>query len=401
MLVNPQGPQMATAIIAGAGVGGLATGVALKRAGWTVKVCERYEGLRTAGTGLTLWPNGVRVIEELGLGGSLRAISERLRTYLTLSEDGEIVTRNDLDALADRFGAHMVGVHRPSLNAMLADQLGESELEFLRQVMEFKEEAEAIRVTFGDGSEMVGDCLLGADGIHSSVRDRLWGDVEICYTGLVRWRGVFQLNEVDVDPAVLVNVYGNRGHFGWLAIGHGAAYWYATGRELDDRKTFEAYFGAMTRTPVPSILEATPDSTWIRNRLLVPPKPLKKWGMGRVTLLGDAAHPMMPGKAQGACQALEDAAALERYLRECTHIVDCLRAYEAERLPRANRVVEASSHAFEFARDISEGEREWGSSLRDPASLVETYHQDVEGPLASPSNGPRPALAWKERANDR
>lgn len=364
-------PQL---LVAGAGVGGLAAGVALRKAGLNVTVFERDPELRTTGAGLTLWPNGVRVIYSLGLEREFDEISARLRTFLTLSNKGESLIEDDLNLLAERFGAPMAGVHRLELNAMLARALGkERPVRFGCELVAFRENDQGVVCDLDTGDSLLGDGLVGADGIHSTVRHGLFGEVELQQTGLVRWRGIFQLADVDVDPDALIHVLGDKGHMGWLGIGRGQAYWYATGEGLGEWSAFSSYFGSWTKSPVPAVLRATPEETIIRNELLDPVGTLDPWGAGKITLLGDAAHPMMPGMAQGACQALEDAKMLARCISTEHTLESGFRAYEVARTAKANRVVELSRYAFNSGK-LEEAEPE----ALDSVALVDAYYRDIE-----------------------
>jgi 2-polyprenyl-6-methoxyphenol hydroxylase-like FAD-dependent oxidoreductase len=240
-------------------------------------------------------------------------------------------------------------VHRKDLNAMLAENLGVDLISFGHQLERFHDEGDTVVCDFANGERASGDFLIGADGVHSTVRTQLvGGPVTMRSDNLVRWRGVFDLEEADVPPTVQYDAIGEKGHFGWLPIGKGLAYWFSTGDGLEEFDAFHAYFSSWSKTPVPAILEATPDETLISNTLLEFQTHLDAWGVGRVTLLGDAAHPMLPGMAQGANQALDDAAALAASLRDASDVESALRAYEERRAPRAHLVVELSRRLFDF-----------------------------------------------------
>ncbi|MGE0237657.1 MAG: FAD-dependent monooxygenase [Parvibaculaceae bacterium] len=336
------------ALVCGAGISGLSIGIALKRMGWEVSVFDKDSELRVAGAGLNLWPNGVRVLRELGLGPRYQAISASLDYYRTFSADGKVVAVDDLRDWPDRYGAPLSGVYRRDLSAMLVDALGRERLHLGRKVVGV-EQRETVICRFENGEAVEGDVLIGADGINSAVRTSLFGQQEFSSDGLTRWRGLFDLANVNVDPRSEGEVWGSDGHLGYLPIGKGRAYWYATARGItDDPAKAREHFRAWEGSAVPSLICATELSSMLRNELHEFVRPLPHWSKGRITLMGDAAHPMLPGMAQGANQALEDVRALSRALDSHEDIEIALQAYEQERIPWVAPVVRYSRSLFDF-----------------------------------------------------
>jgi 2-polyprenyl-6-methoxyphenol hydroxylase-like FAD-dependent oxidoreductase len=340
---------MTEALICGAGVGGLASGVYLDRAGFDVRLFEQSPELRTAGVGINIWPNGVAAIYGMGLREEYEAISASVSHYRTVTDKGVEISVVDVSDWSERYGAPLTGVHRKDLNAMLAENLGFDHINFEHRLARFDDDGDAVKVDFENGVQASADFLVAADGVYSVVRPQLLGeDVAMRTDNLVRWRGVFSLEEAGVPPTFQQDAIGEKGHFGWIPIGKGLAYWFSTGEGLEDWDAFFDYFGSWHKTPVPAIIDATPIDTRISNTLLEFVEHLDSWGVGRVTLLGDACHPMLPGMAQGANQALDDARALAACMREASDVESGLRAYEQIRAPRAHLVVELSRRLFEF-----------------------------------------------------
>ena len=336
------------ALVCGAGISGLSAGIMLSQMGWDVAVFEKDDELRVAGAGLNLWPNGVRVLKELGLGPQYEAISASLDYYRTFSSSGEVVAIDDLRDWPDRYGAALSGVYRRDLSSMLVAALGSQRLHLGLQVVRI-EQTDEVKCWFANSETAVGDLLIGADGIQSAVRTALYGPQDFTSEGLVRWRGLFELANVDVDPLAEVEVWGAGGHLGYLPIGKGWAYWFAAASGItDDPEAMRAFFGDWRGSPVPALVEATEPSTIIRNEIRDFVTPLGQWSMGRVTLVGDAAHPMLPGMAQGANQALEDVRALKIALTSHDDLERALQAYERERIPLVGRVVRQSRSLFDF-----------------------------------------------------
>ena len=336
-------------LICGAGVGGLATGICMRQAGFDVTVFEQHPELRTAGVGLNLWPNGVRVLNGLDVGDEFSAISAAMVRYRTMASDGRITSDVDISHWPEPYGAPLTGVHRRELNALLARHLGYENLRFDHQLARYEQDADTITCHFGNGVVETGHVLIGADGVGSRVRNgMLGGEPEFFTDNLVRWRGVFTCAEVGTEEDVQYDAVGDLGHFGWIPIGGGRAYWFATGEGMEQYDDFLEYFESWSDTPVPAIIRATPDDTLIGNTLAAFREHLPSWTDGRAALLGDSAHPMLPGMAQGANQTLQDAEALARHLRPGCDVPQALRDYERDRIPRANRMVEYSRMLFDF-----------------------------------------------------
>jgi 2-polyprenyl-6-methoxyphenol hydroxylase-like FAD-dependent oxidoreductase len=201
-------------------------------------------------------------------------------------------------------------------------------------------------VELAGGREERCDLLVGADGLHSAVRDRLLGEHKPRYAGFTAWRGLAELGEARKDGGF--EAWGRGRIFGLVSLGGGRFYWYATKNapegqpDAPGRRKAELLelFGGW-HEPVPSVVRGTGEQEILRNDVY-DREPLERWGEGRVTLLGDSAHPMTPNLGQGACQAIEDAAELTRCVGEGDNIEAALRLYEERRSERAALVVQRS-----------------------------------------------------------
>jgi 2-polyprenyl-6-methoxyphenol hydroxylase-like FAD-dependent oxidoreductase len=362
------------ALICGAGVGGLSAGIALQRAGFEVVVFERSPDLRVSGFGLNLWPNAGRALNSLGLQSAYAAISVPLRRYWTLASTGEVIYRRDVADWAERFGAPATGVYRRELSNMLAEALGTEHIRFGHELVDVREEGQRVVCAFAGGDEAVGDLLVGADGIYSKTRACLYGPLPLRENPhhAYRWRGEIRLADTDVDPEAETEVFGGRAFFGTIPTGDGRAYWFASGPGINSLGDFMACYGAWEHTHVPGTIAATAGQEIQPTKLLDLAEPPTRWTRGRVTLLGDAAHPMMPDLAQGASQTFVDSEVLGECLSGGTAVADGLREYEERRRPAAYSVVELSRRGmFTRARDGSDGEEV------DPIAL--RYERGVEG----------------------
>jgi 2-polyprenyl-6-methoxyphenol hydroxylase-like FAD-dependent oxidoreductase len=325
------------AAVVGAGIGGLAAGIALRRAGWEVTVYEAAPKMEPLGAGLSIWPNGVRALHELGLA-DLAAAAPRPDGALRRA-DGSILAAFDPEVLEARFGAPLVGFHRADLQEGLLLALGP---ERLRTGMRLEDAADG-ELRFGDGSTVRAELIVGADGLNSTVRMALLGDSEPRDSGLVAFRGVARLD----GPVPAGEWWGRGSVAGLLELGGGRVYWYFARRGEPDRAalpTLVAEYG----TPIREAVSRTGAEQVLVHRLY-DRAPVSSWSRGTTTLLGDAAHPMLPFLGQGACAALEDAVELGASLTAEGDVEVALAAYERARVKRTAALVAGSRKAGKAA----------------------------------------------------
>jgi len=348
-------PQIA---IIGAGIGGLAAACALRRHGFAVTVYERAAELGEVGAGLQIGPNAVKVLRALGVFEALRPLAFDPTNTVSLAwDDAHLRFREPLRATAAaRFGAPYVMAHRADLHRVLMERLPDAGIVRNAQCVGTASTATGARADFADGRTIEADVVVGADGINSAVRETLFGPQPARYTGQMAWRCMVPIACVPtrVGPGGAVAV-GRDEYVGWIGPdGHVICY------PIRGGETYNIFAGHVSEAWVdeswsvpssvaellagyagwnPALLDMLGEVRecfkWgIRDR-----DPLPRWTVGRVTLLGDAAHPMMPTLAQGAAMALEDAYALARNLaRHRDDPARGLAAYDAERVPRASKV---------------------------------------------------------------
>lgn len=335
-------------IIIGGGIGGLAVAIALRQANIDAVVFERAGAYREVGAGLTLWPNAVNALRKIGLGDKLDRLavpqlSGGIRTWR-----GDVLLATSVDEVEQRFGAPPVVVHRAELLALLNGALKPDEPCFNAPLTRFAQDSRGIEATFADGSTADADLLIGADGLHSVVRAQLWGRAAPRYAGYTAWRAVVPYDTAQLPDGIGGETWGCGARFGIVPMSDQRVYWFATlnapegqrngvgGHKQELTELFRGW-----HAPISDIIAATDDAAILRNDIYDRP-PLRRWSAGRVTLLGDAAHPMTPNLGQGACQAIEDAVVLANCLRNCGDPAAGLHAYEAARRARTNRVVAQS-----------------------------------------------------------
>ena len=336
------------AIIVGGGIGGLAAAIALGRTGVEAVVFERAEELREIGAAVTLWANATKALKKLGVYDAVREAGGADLGGEIRSWRGERISEISADQLRSNLGEANLAVHRADLQGALLAALPRGTVRLGSELLGFDQEGAGVVARFADGSEERGDLLLGADGIHSSVRARLFGRSAPRYAGYTAWRGVADAGNGLLPEEVGLNLWGRGSEFGLAGIGGGRFYWFVTRNapegEAEDaqgrkREVLDLLGGWYE--PARAAVEATAASKILRNDIY-DRDPLERWGAGRVTLLGDAAHPMTPNLGQGACQAIEDAVVLGGCLRKGGEVVSSLRLYEARRIPRTADVVRRS-----------------------------------------------------------
>ena len=326
---------MVRAVGGGGGIGGLGSAIALRRAGWDVTVLERAQNVTPIGAGLTLWPNALSALDALGVGDRIRSAGQAAGGS-TRTASGRVLSQ----------GADL---HRILLDALPTGCLVTD--------AEVTDVDASGRVTWrgpGGTTTVTADLVVGADGIHSTVRSRLWpaasGPV---YSGTTAWRAVTTWH----GPLPAGISLGRGAEFGMVPVGGGRVYWYgavnapampkgASQRGMGDEwASVHRHFGAW-HDPIPALLAATRPEALLRHDIYHLATPLPSYVEGRVALVGDAAHAMTPFLGQGACQALEDAVVLAQ-------LADDLAEYDRQRRPRTQQVARASLRTGRFGQQLS------------------------------------------------
>ncbi|MFC8797174.1 FAD-dependent monooxygenase [Promicromonospora sp. NPDC057138] len=322
------------AIVVGGGIGGLATALALHRIGWRATVLERAPGLGEVGAGMSQAPNALRALAELGVEAEARAVG--VPTYSTSNlrrPDGRYLQRARPGDTTPLLGLHRADLHRVLLDAVPGDWLHTD-----AAVTDVRQDGDQVTVTAG-GTEYQADLVVGADGIRSAVRTRLWPDAASPrYLGRTAWLGVADVTGVTGDLTGSVTM-GKGDLFLIHPVSRGRAYWAlltserTAGVRYDDEKRTALALAGDWHEPVPGLIRATPDQAVIRTDIHELP-PLSTYVRGRVALLGDAAHAMSPDRGQGAGHTLEDAVVLAHALATEPTVDAALGRYDAERRPR-------------------------------------------------------------------
>jgi 2-polyprenyl-6-methoxyphenol hydroxylase-like FAD-dependent oxidoreductase len=345
-------------VIVGGGIGGLATGLALRRVGIEAVVLEQTPRLEAVGAGLGLAANAMQALDRIGVGDAVRARGLATGRLVACKPSGAMLVDVPLE------GREMLGVHRADLQDVMARELGDA-LRLGAACVDFQDDA-GVDVTLEGGEQLEGDVLVGADGLRSTTRPRLLDDGPPIYTGYTGWRAVAELESESLRGR-MTETWGRGVRFGLIPIGAGRVYWFVSeSRPEPEAPLVPARKAELSRLvegwhePIDAAVAATPEDA-ITGTGIYWRKPARRWGCGRVTLLGDAVHPMTPDLSQGAAQALEDAVVLAASLRDASEPVVGLRAYEAARQKRAAQVVRRSYQAGRLAQSSSA----FGAGFRD------------------------------------
>jgi len=332
------------ALIVGGGIGGLAVALACTRAGIEAEVYERAPELHEIGAGLSLWSNAVAALGRLGIRDEVIARSDPIERAVTVTSDGAVLSDVPLRELVTELGEPSVCAHRADLQRTLATALGADRIHLGADCVAIEEDASGVTARFANGASARADVAVGADGIRSVVREHLLGDRAPRYAGYFALRGVARCEPRRLPPGAGLFGLGRGAQAGFIRCGGGRVYWFATvnapqGTTIAVGRRKESALGRFGGWfPVAAeVIEATPEEAVLVNDIVDRP-PARTTGRGRITLVGDAAHPTTPNLGQGACQALEDAVVLADSLSRLGSNAEALRRYENVRRARTAMV---------------------------------------------------------------
>ncbi len=341
----------------GGGIGGLAAAIGLRLVGWEVTVVERAPVLADMGAGISLHANGIRALDALGVGEAVRAASRPQYTGGTRTPGGGWLARMDGAALERELGTPIVGIPRVVLHRLLLAALPAECLVVGAEALSAdRTDSGRVRLSLEDGA-LEADLVVAADGVGSRLRARLFPDHPgPVYSGSTVLRAITgRPVALDTDFAL---TWGKGAEFGHIAFADNRAEWHAVlnsppgVRHADALAVLRQRFAAW-HDPIPGLLEATRPDAVLHHDIHELATPLPAFTVGRIALLGDAAHAMTPNLGQGACQALEDAATLAGALAAELTVESALARYDAERRPRSQSVARAARQAGRMGQQLS------------------------------------------------
>ncbi|MGI0485791.1 FAD-dependent urate hydroxylase HpxO [Pantanalinema rosaneae CENA516] len=359
-------------IIIGAGIGGLTTGVALSQVGYEVEIYDRVSELRPAGAGISLWSNGVKVLNSLGLGKQIAQVGGLMDQMQYLSHTGELLNHISLEPLVAAVGQRPYPVTRTDLQQLLLEAFP-GRVKLNAKCVAVEENEQQVTAIFEDGYRSTGDLLIAADGIRSILRQYvLQAEVQPQYGGYVNWNGLVEASPDLAPPNTWVIYVGEHKRASMMPVSGDRFYFfldvplpYEQALEAGEIRSELTYFFQGWADPVQHLIQRLDPAT--TNRLLIHDLgPIERMVRGKVALLGDSAHATCPDLGQGGCQAMEDVVVLTRYLRTTNlSVKDALQRYEAERKERASAIVKkARKRAEQIHGKDPDITQQWYTQLR-------------------------------------
>jgi 2-polyprenyl-6-methoxyphenol hydroxylase-like FAD-dependent oxidoreductase len=330
-------------LVIGAGISGLATAVALQRRGHDVTVIEERTDT-SSGAGISIWPNALAALDEIGLGDAVRAEGGRVTAGALRWRDGDWLRHPSPQMLVKALGEPLVVIRRSALTKVLADALVDGTVHTGLSARELVATADGVRLALSDSTMREAAAVIGADGTRSIVARHLNGALAHRYVGYTAWRGVASHA---IDPDIAGEVLGPGIEFGHVPLGSDRTYWFATERAPEGHVAPQgelSYLSARFASwadPIPAVLAATDPDDVLRNDLY-DRNQARRWSRGPVVVVGDAAHPMRPHLGQGGCQGLEDAAVLARFVDGDDNLAASFARFAAFRRPRVRPLVRES-----------------------------------------------------------
>lgn len=363
----------------GGGIGGLSAGIALRQAGFDVELFERAPAIREVGAGISIWPNAIRVLDAIGAGERVRALGVAQGDGRLMTWSGRTLIDLSMSDIERACGAPVLMLHRASLVEALRASF-DGRVHLGHELVGVDQDDERVTARFANGVVSSGDVLIGADGLRSAVRAHVFPDARIVYAGYTGLRAI--VAPVD-GVAQTSETWGRGARFGLIPLADGRLYWFGcwnapadevlSSHERHERalRTFAGW-----HAPIESVIRATDPSAILHDdvRELVE---LPTWTLGRIALLGDAAHAMTPNLGQGGCAAIEDAYVLARCLERRRHVRDALDLYVRLRRARVAGIVR-DSRAFGFFGQLENG---LARSVRDAIAVATKGRYGREGVL--------------------
>lgn len=330
--------------IIGAGIGGLTTSIALKTKGIKTKIYEQTKEIKPVGAGIIMANNAMQVFEKLGLKQEIAEHGNPISSMNVTNSQLKPISGINLKYFEKKYHVQNIAIHRGRLQQILINHLDEDTINLNHELTNISKDDHHYQLTFTNGTTVNSQCVVGADGLNSTVRNFLFNKNKIRNSGQICWRGVTDFYLPQTFQNELNEAWGKGDRFGFVQIAPNKVYWYAlkSFKHTPDEYSINelgTYFKSY-HSIVSDLIKETP-TTAIHTATISDLKPIKLWYKEGVCLLGDAAHATTPNMGQGACQAIEDA----YILAECLQRYDVNKAfseYQRRRIPKAHQVVNSS-----------------------------------------------------------
>lgn len=335
-----------TFIIIGGGIAGLCAAIGLAKLGIEAHVYESAAELKGIGAGFGLAANAMQALEQLGLKDEIVPLGHYLDSYNVLDEKGNILVEPNTRSISQKYKQDNFAIHRADLHQFLLSKISDHKIHLGKRAASFEQLGEQIRVHFTDGSQVVGDALLVADGVHSVLRQQLIPTSSPRYSGYTCWRATIDNSSIQLKKST--ETWGAKGRFGMTPLVDNRIYWYACINSRQQNPTLKNWTTAELlenfkdyHAPIPTMLSETKNTELIWNDI-IDIAPLQQLAFGPILLLGDAGHATTPNLGQGACQAIEDVAVLLDELRTAASITSAFQGFQNRRLERVSYICNTS-----------------------------------------------------------
>jgi len=341
-------------LIIGAGIAGLTTAIALQKRKIDFLVLEAVPEIKALGAGITLAGNAMRVLKKLGIDEAVKQKGHKISSMIIQDEKGKRISIMDAKKLNDQYALESVAIHRGALHEVLLSAIDKDKIITGKKAIGFREQSDGVIISFEDGTELFGEGVIVADGIHSAIRKKLVPTSQTRYSGYTCWRGVTE-NKWNIKEKA-VEAWGPEGRFGYVPIGDNKVYWFAcknasekneqmkAWKIFDVKKNFQAF-----AAPVPSIIENTLNEELIWSDI-VDLEPLQQFAFGKLVLIGDAGHATTPNLGQGACMGMEDAWVVAEELTQSKDVSIAFKKFEQKRIDRTRFIVNSSYQLGKIAQ---------------------------------------------------
>ncbi len=329
--------------IIGAGIGGLTTAIALIQKGFEVEIFENTSEFKHTGSGINLAINAMQVFKRLGIYDAILAKGNYTNSMNARTKKLSFLTRANFQSFEDTYGVKTVAIHRAILHEILLKNIGKTPIHLNKKLKQLEQHNGFVTLSFEDETTHMAEIVIGADGIHSTVRKSIFCNTELRDAKQVCWRGISTAKINKKHLRELNEIWGKGKRFGFVHIAPNKVYWFALinknnfkNKEVNLLDIFSDY-----HKTVKNIISKTPVEDILCNEIW-DLKPIDTWYKESVCLVGDAAHATTPNMGQGAVQAIESALALSICIKEEATIEMAFRRYEQTRKAKARSIIRTS-----------------------------------------------------------
>lgn len=329
--------------IIGAGIGGLTTAIALKQQGFNVEIFENTSAFKKAGSGINLAISAMHVYKKLGVYDDILRKANYTNVMNVRTKKMDLLTSVDVKKFENLHNVKTVAIHRATLHEILVNHIGDTVIHLNKKLKSLEQNKDDVTLYFEDGTEHTAAVVIGADGIHSVVRQSIFDNTSLRDARQVCWRGISTAKIDSQYKEELNEIWGKGNRFGFVQITKEKTYWFAliNKKEFKDKDADLLNVFSDYHQIVSDIIKGTPKEAILCNEIW-DLKPIDKWYKGNVCLVGDAGHATTPNMGQGAVQAIESAMALSICLKEEDNITNAFSRYQEIRKEKANYIIKTS-----------------------------------------------------------